>query len=104
MSSIGQPYTLGVWTVKPGSEEAFITEWETFARWTARNHPGAGTACLLRDTDHPEQFISFGPWESVEVIKSWRERSEFKAFVVKARQLCTDFQPHSMTAVASSTE
>ena len=102
MNKINQPYTLGIWTAKSGKEQAFIAEWEAFAKWTAKNQPGAGKAFLLQDPDHPEQFVSFGPWESVEVIKAWRERHEFKIFVSKVRDLCSDFQPRSLALVASS--
>ncbi len=97
-----QPYTVGVWTVKPGKERAFIAEWEAFARWTSENQSGAQTGYLLQDTRSPEKFISFGPWENEEAIKNWRERPEFKAFATKASELCTEFQPRSLTLVASS--
>jgi len=104
MNKINQPYTLGTWTAKAGNERTFITEWQAFARWTARNQPGAGTAYLLQDPDHPRQFVSFGPWESPDAIKAWRERPEFKAFASKVRELCDDFQPRSLVVVGSSTE
>ena len=102
MNKINQPYTLGIWTAKTGNEKAFVSEWEAFARWTAKNQSGAGTAYLLQDRDHPEQFVSFGPWESAEVIKAWRERPEFTAFVSKARELCSVVQPRSLVLIASS--
>ncbi len=102
MSSNNHPYTVGLWTVKPGKEEEFIAEWETFARWTSRYQPGAQTGYLLQDAAHPEQFISFGPWENEGAINNWRERPEFKAFAAKAKELCTVFQPRSLALVASS--
>ena len=95
-----QPYTLGIWTVKPGNEAAFIAEWGSFAQWSSKNQRGADTAYLLQDSDRPQQFISFGGWESPENIKEWRGRPEFQAFVSKARPLCEEFQPHSMKLVA----
>ena len=69
MSQINQPFTLGLWTAKKGSEKTFIGAWEAFAKWTAKNQPGAGTACLLQDRDHPQQFVSFGPWQDADAIK-----------------------------------
>ncbi len=102
MNNLHQLYTLGIWTVKPGKEKQFIAEWEAFAVWTAENQPGAGKGYLLQDREHPEQFISFGPWESADAIKSWRERAEFKAFAAKARELCSNFQPRTLDLVASS--
>jgi len=76
-----QLYTLGVWTVKAGQESTFVAEWDAFAKWTAKSHPAAGDAYLLKDAEHPQQFISFGPWDSPEAVKAWRERPEFKVFV-----------------------
>lgn len=102
MNKINQPYTFGNWTVKPGNEKAFIAEWEAFARWTARNQPGAGTGYLLQDPEHPRQFVSFGPWENTDAIKAWRGHPEFKAFASKVRELCDEFQPQSLLLVASS--
>jgi quinol monooxygenase YgiN len=103
MSKPNQIYTLGNWTTKVGNEQAFITEWQTFAQWTAQHQQGAGIGYLLQDPDHPQQFVSFGPWESPEAVKAWRERPEFKAFVLKVRELCEDFQPRTLVLVASST-
>ncbi len=102
MDKTRQPYTVGIWIVKPGKTEPFIREWETFAKWTAENISGSGTGYLLQDTANPEKFISFGPWESAEAVRIWRERPEFTAFAAKARELCAEFQPHSMTLVTST--
>jgi heme-degrading monooxygenase HmoA len=79
-----------------------VDAWSSFAKWTARNQPGAGAGYLLRDANKPQQFISFGPWDNTEAIKAWRELAEFKAFVSKARELCDDFQPRSLFVVADS--
>ena len=99
-----QLYTLGVWTVKAGQESTFVAEWDAFAKWTAKSHPAAGDAYLLKAAEHPQQFISFGPWDSPEAVKAWRERPEFKVFVMKVRTLCDDFQPKTLTVAASSAE
>ncbi len=104
MNRIDQPYTLGTWTTKVGKEKAFVAEWKAFARWTAKNQPGAGIGYLLQDPEHPRQFVSFGPWENADAIKAWREHPEFKAFGAKVRELCDDFQPRSLVLAASSAE
>ena len=104
MNPQDQLYTLGAWTVKAGRESSFIAEWESFAKWTAKTQPGAGKAYLLRDADHPQQFTSFGPWENAGFVKTWRERPEFKAFVGRVRGLCDDFQPKTLTVVATSAD
>ncbi len=96
------PYTVGLWTARPGKENAFIAEWEAFAQWTSKNQPGAKTGYLLRDSKNPGKFVSFGPWENEESINRWRERPEFKAFAAKAKELCTEFVPQSLVLVATS--
>lgn len=96
------PYTVGLWTVKPGKENAFIAEWRTFAKWTAKNQPGAKTGYLLQDPKSPEKFISFGPWESEEAVRRWRESPEFKLFGSRVKDLCSEFQPRSLVLVATS--
>ncbi len=102
MPAFNQLYTVGIWTVRQGAEKEFIAEWEAFARWTAVTHSGAGKGTLLQDRTDPQEFISFGPWESMEQIKAWRDSPEFNAFAAKARLLCTDFQPHTLELVATS--
>ncbi len=102
MNKINELYTLGVWTVKKGNEKSFKSAWENFARWTARNQPGTGKGFLLQDSEKPQQFISFGPWENAEAIKSWRERPEFKAFFSQARELCEELRPQTLVLVATS--
>jgi hypothetical protein len=32
MATIGQPYTSGVWTVRDGSEDEFVSRWTEFVR------------------------------------------------------------------------
>jgi hypothetical protein len=38
---MGQPYTHGVWKVKPSREEEFVAAWTELAEWTAREVPGS---------------------------------------------------------------
>lgn len=104
MIKVNQPYTVGKWTTRIGSERAFITEWERFAKWTAKNQQGAGIGYLLQDKEKPQEFISFGPWENDDAIKAWRERPEFKTFVSTIGELCAKFQPQSLALVATSAQ
>ncbi len=96
-------YTLGNWKVKRGSESAFVDEWERFALWSSKHFPEAGTAYLLEDIESPGSFVSFGPWENGDAVKSWRASPEFHAFANKAKDLCESFIPHSMRLAARST-
>lgn len=104
MTNTNQLYTHGLWIAKPGNEQAFITEWSNFAKWTAKHQSGAGTGYLLQDRERPQEFISFGPWDNENAISAWRQRPEFKAFVSKIRGLCDDFQPRSLSVVATSAD
>ncbi len=102
MEKTNQPYTLGIWNVMRGNEEAFIIEWRTFARWTAEHFPDGGTGHLLQDSERSSWFVSFGSWKDSETIKAWRAAPEFQAFAAKAKSLCENFEPHSMKLVATS--
>jgi heme-degrading monooxygenase HmoA len=88
-------YTLGIWTVKAGRELDFVRAWQELAEQTKLDFPD-GTATLLRDRAHPSQFISFGPWESLEQIEQWRGSDMFKQGVAKLRELLGEFTPHTM--------
>ena len=94
------PYTFGIWKVKPGKEEEFRKEWTAFAEWSSRNQIGAGTAYLLVDVDSPQTFISYGAWMNADLIAAWRGTPEFHAFAQRVRVLCDSFEPHLMTLVA----
>lgn len=95
-------YTLGIWTVKPGKEAQFISEWTAFAERTAKNYPGAGKPYLLQDEHEPLRFISFGPWDNKETIRQWRESAEFRAFADKVKDLCDKFEPNTLKLVSTT--
>lgn len=102
VAAIGQLYTAGEWVAKPGSEEAFIEAWASFARWTAANVPGAGPAHLTRDKADPLRFIAFGEWDDAASVGAWRERPEFKEFVARTRELCDEGHPGDFQLVATA--
>lgn len=88
-------YTLGIWTAKPGEEDAFVAGWKEFATATKTDFPEA-TAMLLRDRDEPNVFISFGPWESLDQIEQWRGSEMFKSGIGKIRAALESFEAHTM--------
>src|SRR5437867_12984736 len=53
-------YTLGVWHVKPGAEEAFIAAWKELGTlfMGLPQQPGPGT--LVQSIDQPQLLYSFG--------------------------------------------
>ncbi len=100
MPPIGQLFTSGQWLVKEGKEAAFIQAWSDFARWSSKNQKGSGPAHLLQDKANLRSFLSFGPWESEAAIQTWRQTPEFQAFLRKARKLCEELQPKTLTLVS----
>lgn len=102
MDAVGQLFTAGLWTTRPGKEEEFIRAWDEFAKWTGKNQTGAGQGQLLQDVENPARFLSFGPWESAERVAEWRGTPEFAAFLVKARELCDEIRPSMLRVVAQS--
>lgn len=101
MSKTANLYTLGIWLVKPDREKDFIAAWKEFARWTINNQNGAVSGTLLQDTQHPQRFISFGPWKDKESIEAWRQTPVFQVFLKKARALCDEIQPQMLKSVVT---
>lgn len=92
-------YTVGIWIAKPGQEEAFADAWRAMAEATAAEFAQArGT--LLRDTGNPRRFISFGPWDSLETIETWRSSTAFKEGVARMRDLLESFEPGTYEVLA----
>jgi quinol monooxygenase YgiN len=97
---MGQPYTHGVWTVKPGREEQFVAAWTELAEWSFREVPGSVWAKLLRDSSTPNRFISFGPWEDLDAIDRWRAHPGWQERVQRLRELLEGFEPSTLELVA----
>jgi heme-degrading monooxygenase HmoA len=96
-----ETYTLGIWRVKAGHEDEFVEAWQALASATASEFPGA-SAVLLRDRDEPSTFISSGPWESLEMIETWRASDTFRVGVGRIRDHLEGFEPHTMDVAASA--
>lgn len=103
MPAVDQLFTSGMWLVKQGKEAEFLSAWRNFAEWTGQNQAGVGTGHLLQDRANPRSFLSFGQWDSEEAIQTWRQTPQFQAFFAKARELCEDIQPRTLTLVALAT-
>jgi heme-degrading monooxygenase HmoA len=85
-----ETYSSGMWTIRPGEEDAFVEDWRAFAEWSSQQ-PGAGTLRLTRDARNPSRFLSFAPWESVERLQAWQNMPEFAERLEKARGHTTEF-------------
>jgi heme-degrading monooxygenase HmoA len=92
---MGSVYTLAQWRAKPGHEEQFVTAWRGLADRTRALFPDA-TAVLLRDREDPSLFVSFGPWESVEVVAEWRNSPAFVESGAQMREHLDGLEPHTM--------
>ena len=86
-----ETYSSGVWTVKSGEEDEFVSEWKAFVTW-ASEMDGSGTFRLLRDLDQPSRFTSFGSWDRLDAQKAWREHPEFAERLGRPRAHCDEFQ------------
>jgi heme-degrading monooxygenase HmoA len=98
---VAELYTAGDWLVKEGREEEFVRAWRDLADWTAGSVPGAW-ARLLRDRDEPRRFLSFGPWESLEAIESWRSSEGFSQRIGRIRELLDDMRPRTLEVAAEA--
>lgn len=82
---MGNVYTSGVWTVKPGHEDEFIAAWNDFVTH-AHGLPGAGRFRLLRNVEQSGQFMSFGDWESLAAQNAWKKSGEFGTRMRRVRE------------------
>ncbi len=92
---------MGIWTVKPGKDEAFIKAWQASVEWLVENHPVGwdGEALLLQDIRSSHQFISFAWSTDLEKTEDLLTGAEFQAIMVGIQELCEEIQPHGMRVV-----
>ena len=91
-----QPYTYGVWIVKPGREDDFVAAWREMATWRAAHAPGVGVARLLQDEDQPMRFISIGPWDDKDALASSRSQLGFQEHLGKLREMLETYTPATL--------
>jgi heme-degrading monooxygenase HmoA len=63
------------------------------------HHPGSGTFRLVRDLDHPSNYMSFAPWESSEAQDAWKQLPEFPERPGRVPSHCEDFQSFTLELV-----
>ena len=95
-------WTSGVWTVKPGREDEFISAWAELAVWTKGAFP-ATQAWLLRQHEHPEVFMSVGPWPNQGVVDAWRTSEGLRDRLAGIRELVVSFEPRTFDQVVEAT-
>ena len=97
---MGEVYTSGSWKPNPGSEQAFIEAWSSFASWASVS-AGAGTLRLVRDLNEPGQFVSFGGWQSIDQVRAWKSSPEFRERMAQVLQHVDAFRPAELEPVAA---
>jgi heme-degrading monooxygenase HmoA len=96
--AVAEPYTSTTWIVKPGQEDEFVRRWTEFAEWSA-GQGLAAPAMLLRDVDEPTRFVSFGPWEDIQMIWRWRGLTGFQERVASLNEVLVSFEPRTLELV-----
>ena len=96
---MSQAYTLTVWQVKPGLEDDFVQRWSEWIEWSHRQGLQAH-ARLLRDVDTPGKFVSFGPWETLQAVRSWRALEGYQERVARLQEVLQNFEPETLELVA----
>lgn len=97
---MSEVYTSGSWTPNPGSEQAFVEAWSSFATW-ASGIEGAGTLRLVRNLNEPGQFVSFGDWQSIDHVRAWKSSPDFRERMAQILQHVDTFRPTELELVAA---
>lgn len=87
-------YTLAQWRVREGREDEFVRMWEDdlAATFAGLEHPPLWGR-LLRSTQDPRLFYSFGPWRRREDIAAMRSSSRAKEIFQAMAALCEEMHP-----------
>ena len=92
-------YAAEIWSVKQGKEEEFLKIWVDLANWTKANEKCSINVVLLQDLEQKNLFWSFGPWKTSECVQAWRQQPEFKAALVKLKEVCDEIKLRTMRSV-----
>ncbi|MGZ4355051.1 MAG: antibiotic biosynthesis monooxygenase family protein [Gaiellaceae bacterium] len=93
-----KPYTLSTWVVKPGREDEFLRLWQDFADWAVTEN-FAQSAMLLRDVEHPNRFVSLGPWHTIDQVGRWRDATGFSERIARLREVLESWEPQTLELV-----
>jgi heme-degrading monooxygenase HmoA len=92
-------WTHGVWTVKPGREDEFVEVWRALARQGTAALDVVEPPTLLRDRDRPNEFISFGPWPSLDEVDRFRSSELFTEAQERLRDVVESFVTRTLDEV-----
>ena len=94
MATMQQPYTCGIWTVRDGSEEEFVSRWTALVESAGES---GRSFILIQGREDPHRFISFGVWDDWAAADAWRSTEAFGERMRACRELCEDFRPNDST-------
>jgi quinol monooxygenase YgiN len=88
-----QAYTLAMYRVKTGQEDAFMSAWNELADTFSSlpNPPLWGT--LIRHQTDRTLFYSFGPWRSAEHVAAMRQNPKAGEAFRRLHELCVELRP-----------
>lgn len=95
---MGNVWTHGVWTVKQGREDEFVALWRDLAARRVAELRTAAPPTLLRDRDNPNVFVSFGPWPTLDEIRTYRT-SLFHEAYQRMTDLLDSFESRTLDEV-----
>ena len=81
-------YTLAAWHVRAGQEHEFLRIWreELAPAFLSFNPSAQGT--LIQSLNDPQEFYSFGPWDSLAQMQAARSDPGAQAALAKLVALC----------------
>ena len=91
-------YTHTTWRVKPGHEDDFVRCWTEWIEWSHAEGLRE-EALLLRDAENPQTFVSFGPWENVAAVATWRALPGYQERVARLQEVLDGFEPRTLGVV-----
>ena len=95
----GHVWTHGTWTVKVGREEEFVLAWTEMRDVVTQAFGHVARPTLLRDREHPNVFLSFGPWADIDHVRQFRGSQQFTQAIAAMGPLLDDFQTRTLDEV-----
>jgi heme-degrading monooxygenase HmoA len=95
-------YTVGIWIAKNGSEQNLIETWRRHSSEALLGR-GATEFKLMQDPVDSRRFLSCATWGDGETLQAWRKSPEFREFVSKMVELCSDYDVIVLKSLATLT-
>jgi heme-degrading monooxygenase HmoA len=89
----GGYYTLASWQVRQGQEEEFLRVWREELAPAFLGVTPSARGTLIQSLEEPQQFYSFGPWETLEQMEAARSDPRAREAIGKLVSLCEQARP-----------